>query len=405
MPYTILSVLFSLLYLFFDKTKYKVFAMGSSALVFFYGVSIDLMDHPEIQIFFKYKKPTLTYITYSFFFITLIALLLSNILVYFFYNREVYEIPQKKYSNKKLKRAFYILSFLTFAGLAANLINVFRSGFTVELLVLNPREYEELFGFNVLLNYLYFLNIPAILVYIYVVKVHETKVPFGKILVFFLIAISGFHGIKYTIFDSILIPGFFFLLISKDTKLKYMAMVFGLLIGIYSIFSAFVRGGYYDSQLLNFVSYIIPNYLNMFYNIETYQTQFTPFYNLILPDKIQGLIPPELQLNPGVNSTYSINPSYNMYTSLDFLYTDFNLLGPLFFIVIVGVAILLYNNKYKNIIIVYLLADIVYNFNMSFYTYSYIKIKYFYYIGVFVIVHLLCQEKKTKNENIDLSIH
>ena len=400
MPYTILSVLFSLLYLFFDKTKYKVFALGSSALVFFYGVSIDLMDHPEIQIFFKYKKPTLTYITYSFFFITLIALLLSNILVYFFYNREVYEIPQKKYSNKKLKRAFYILSFLTFAGLAANLINVFRSGFTVELLVLNPREYEELFGFNVLLNYLYFLNIPAILVYIYVVKVHETKVPFGKILVFFLIAISGFHGIKYTIFDSILIPGFFYLLISKDTKLKYMAMVFGLLIGIYSIFSAFVRGGYYDSQLLNFVSYIIPNYLNMFYNIETYQTQFTPFYNLILPDKIQGLIPPELQLNPGVNSTYSINPSYNMYTSLDFLYTDFNLLGPLFFIVIVGVAILLYNNKYKNIIIVYLLADIVYNFNMSFYTYSYIKIKYFYYIGIFVIVHLLCQEKKTKNLNV-----
>jgi len=374
--------------------------MGSTALVFFYGVSIDLMDHPEIQIFFKYKKPTLTYITYSFFFITLIALLLSNILVYFFYNREVYEIPQKKYSNKKLKRAFYILSFLTFAGLAANLINVFRSGFTVELLVLNPREYEELFGFNILLNYLYFLNIPAVLVYIYVVKVHETKVPFGKILVFFLIAISGFHGIKYTIFDSILIPGFFYLLISKDTKLKYMAMVFGLLIGIYSIFSSYVRGGYYESGLLNFVSYIIPNYLNMFYNIETYQTQFTPFYNLFLPDKIQGLIPPELQLNPGVNSTYSINPSYNMYTSLDFLYTDFNLLGPLFFIVIVGVAILLYNNKYKNIIIVYLLADIVYNFNMSFYTYSYIKIKYFYYIGIFVIVHLLCQEKKTENLNI-----
>jgi hypothetical protein len=400
MPYTILSVLFSLLYLFFDKTKYKVFAMGSTALVFFYGVSIDLMDHPEIQIFFKYKKPTLTYITYSFFFITLIALLLSNILVYFFYNRDVYEIPQKNYSNKKLKRAFYILSFLTFGGLAANLINVFRSGFTVELLVLNPREYEELFGFNVLLNYLYFLNIPAILVYIYVVKVHETKVPFGKILVFFLIAISGFHGIKYTIFDSILIPGFFYLLISKDTKLKYMAMVFGLLIGIYSVFSSYVRGGYYESGLLNFVSYIIPNYLNMFYNIETYQTQFTPFYNLFLPDKIQGLIPPELQLNPGVNSTYSINPSYNMYTSLDFLYTDFNLLGPLFFIVIVGVAILLYNNKYKNIIIVYLLADIVYNFNMSFYTYSYIKIKYFYYIGIFVIVHLLCQEKKTENLNV-----
>jgi hypothetical protein len=400
MPYTILSVLFSLLYLFFDKTKYKVFAMGSTALVFFYGVSIDLMDHPEIQIFFKYKKPTLTYITYSFFFITLIALLLSNILVYFFYNRDVYEIPQKNYSNKKLKRAFYILSFLTFGGLAANLINVFRSGFTVELLVLNPREYEELFGFNVLLNYLYFLNIPAILVYIYVVKVHETKVPFGKVLVFFLIAISGFHGIKYTIFDSILIPGFFYLLISKDTKLKYMAMVFGLLIGIYSVFSSYVRGGYYESGLLNFVSYIIPNYLNMFYNIETYQTQFTPFYNLFLPDKIQGLIPPELQLNPGVNSTYSINPSYNMYTSLDFLYTDFNLLGPLFFIVIVGVAILLYNNKYKNIIIVYLLADIVYNFNMSFYTYSYIKIKYFYYIGIFVIVHLLCQEKKTENLNV-----
>jgi hypothetical protein len=247
---------------------------------------------------------------------------------------------------------------------------------------------------------LYFLNIPAILVYIYVVKVHETKVPFGKILVFFLIAISGFHGIKYTIFDSILIPGFFYLLISKDTKLKYMAMVFGLLIGIYSVFSSYVRGGYYESGLLNFVSYIIPNYLNMFYNIETYQTQFTPFYNLFLPDKIQGLIPPELQLNPGVNSTYSINPSYNMYTSLDFLYTDFNLLGPLFFIVIVGVAILLYNNKYKNIIIVYLLADIVYNFNMSFYTYSYIKIKYFYYIGIFVIVHLLCQEKKTENLNV-----
>jgi hypothetical protein len=325
---------------------------------------------------------------------------LSNILVYFFYNRDVYEIPQKNYSNKKLKRAFYILSFLTFGGLAANLINVFRSGFTVELLVLNPREYEELFGFNVLLNYLYFLNIPAILVYIYVVKVHETKVPFGKVLVFFLIAISGFHGIKYTIFDSILIPGFFYLLISKDTKLKYMAMVFGLLIGIYSVFSSYVRGGYYESGLLNFVSYIIPNYLNMFYNIETYQTQFTPFYNLFLPDKIQGLIPPELQLNPGVNSTYSINPSYNMYTSLDFLYTDFNLLGPLFFIVIVGVAILLYNNKYKNIIIVYLLADIVYNFNMSFYTYSYIKIKYFYYIGIFVIVHLLCQEKKTENLNV-----
>lgn len=288
MPFTIISILFSALYAFFDKTKYKVFAMGSSALMFFFGVSIDLMDHPQIQIFFRYKKPKLTEITYSYFFITLIALLLCHILIYFFYNQKVYEIPQKKYSDRKLKRAFYILSLLSLAGLAVNLINVVRSGFTIELLVIDPRQYEELFGFNVLLNYLYFLNIPAVLVYIYITQVHETKVRFGKFLVVILIVISGFHGIKYTIFDSILIPGFFYLLLSRNTQLKYIAIVFGLLIGIYSLFSTFVRGGYYDSGLLNFVSYIIPNYLNLFHNIETYQSQFTPFYNLFLQIKFNN---------------------------------------------------------------------------------------------------------------------
>ena len=397
MPYTILSVLFSLLYLFFDKTKYKVFAMGSSALVFFYGLSLDMMDHPKIQIFFKYKKPHLTTITYAYFFITLIAILLCHLLIYFFYKRNVYEIEPKQYSVSGLKKAFYITCFLSLFGLFVNLFNVYVSGFTIELLVMDPRLYEATFGFSIIFNYLYFLSIPATLIYIYLIKAQGQKVRFGKILVTIMILISGFHAIKATIFDAVLIPGFFFLVVSKDTKLKYMAMVAGALLGIYFIFSAFVRGGYYDSQLLNLASYIIPNYLNLFYNIETYQTQFTPFYNLFIPDKIQALFPPELNLNPGVNSTYSINPSYNMYTGLDVLYTDFNLLGPFFFLLIFGFAIYLYNNKFKNIIFVYLLASIIFNYNLSFYVYSYIKIKYFYYLIVMVIIHFLCLDRSYKN--------
>lgn len=399
MLFTAIAIFFSILYLFFDKSKYKVFATGSFVLVFFYGISIDLMENQDIQVFFRYMKPHLTGITYSYYFITLVALLICNIMVYLFYNKNVYDIPHRQYDAKRLKFTFYFLSFLTFVGLGFNLLNVVRSGFSPQLLVINPRLYEELFGFNVLVNYLYFLNIPAVLVFIYLIKVQEVKVRFGKILVFFLIIISGFHGIKYTIFDSFLIPGFFYLLVSRDTKIKYMAGVLGLLGGIYSVFSMYVRGGYFDSQLMNFISYIIPNYLNMFYNIETYPYQFTPFYNLLLPDKIQALVPSALNMNPGVNSTYSINPSYNMYTALDFLYTDFNLLGPLFFILIFSVAIYLYNNKYKNILILYLLVDIIYNFNMSFYTYSYIKIKYFYYIGVFLVVHLLCKQSSNKTSS------
>ncbi len=404
MTFTLISLLFALVYLFLDKSQYKVFAMGSSSLMFFYGLSLDLMDHPDIQVFFRYIKPSLSYITYSYFFISLVALTICNAMVYLFYRRNVYDIPHRQYSSIRLRRAFYILSFLSLLGLTVNLLNVFLSGFTPELLILNPRTYEEMFGFNVAFNYLYFLNIPAVLTYIYIIKVHKVKVRFGKLLVFLLIIISGFHGIKYTIFDSILIPGFFYLLVSKDTKLSYMALVFGALVGIYMIFSNFVRGGYYESELLNFASYIIPNYLNMFYNIETYQQQFTPFFNLLLPDKMQALVPVEMHLNPGVNSQYSINPSYNMYTALDFLYTDFFLLGPFFFILIYFLGIYLYNNKYRNIIILYLLASLIYNLNMSFYTYAYIKIKYTYYIFVFIGVHFWSRSTKTSQVDTTTSV-
>lgn len=400
MGYTVLALVFIAMYFFFDTSRYKLFASGTSILVFFYGLSLDLHDSPDMDPFFRYIKPKLDEIVFSYYFITLIALLICNILVYFFYDKTVYEKQSKIYSNTKLVRAFYLLSGASFIGLLINLYHVYASGNTIAQMALDPRTYEYTFGKSVIINYIYFLNIPAILTFIYIRQVQNIKVKFGRFIVAIMFIASGFHGIKYTIFDTILIPLMFFLLINNKVKFIYSFLVIGFLGIIYILFSSFIRGGYYDSQLMNIAAYILPNYYNLFYNIQTHQDQFTPFFNILVPDKLHPIFPEFLHFNKGVGSEYSINPSYNMYTSLDFLYTDFNLLGPFFYIFIYLATLILYNRKFQNIIIVYILASIFYNLNMSFYTYAFIKIKYSYYIIVFILVHVFSQ----KNEKSELTI-
>lgn len=378
------GIIFSILYWIFDPTSKKIFAVPLIIFVLFYSISFDVIDNPEIeQNVFEYFKLKLTIRSYLFYFITLISFLISLVLLgkrsyYFNYSEQHYKLS-------RLKWLYYIFATLSLLGFFINISRVIGN---MGLIFIAPRMYEEQFGASSIINYLYFLNVPAICLSIYL-SFKKCSVRFSRIINVFLIFISFFHGIKFTIFDTLFIPAIFYYLLYDRVPMKKIVVVCLSGIAVFFIFSLFVRGATERSPIIAFICYIIPNYYNLEYYIETFTCNFGDFMRLITPEKVPSItsVLSNIEMPP---DGFIFNPAYNMTTSLSTLYNTFNILGPLFYIIIFQVQFWAYKNRHKSLVVLFLITYMTYCLLFSFYFYPYIKLKNVYYLIVFVLIEIFC---------------
>lgn len=381
----LVGIIFSILYWIFDPTVKKVFAVPLILFVLFYSISFDVINHPEIEKnVFEYFRLKLTIRSYFFYFITIISFLIALILLgkrsYYFNYRE------QHYNFSRLKWLYYIFAVLSLLGFFINISRVIGN---IGLIFIAPRAYEEQFGANPFINYLYFLNVPAICLSIYL-SFNKCKVRFSCIINVLLIVISFFHGIKFTIFDTLFIPAIFYYLLYDQVPMKKIIIVFLSGIAVFFIFSLCVRGATEErSPTIAFICYIIPNYYNLEYCIETFTCNFGDFMSLITPEKVPSVTSglSNIEMPP---DRFIFNPAYNMTTSLFNLYNTLNILGPLFYILIFQVQFWVYKNRQKSLMVLFLTTYMVYCLLFSFYFYPYIKLKNVYYLAVFVLIEIFC---------------
>lgn len=395
---TILSIIFSIIYYHIDITDKKIFAIPCSLFIIMYSLSFDCLGWDELEsICFHFARPEFGFQAYLLYFITIISFGIGIAsLKYIQFNKLN---CKTSYDNQKLIKIYYYFAILSGIAFVINFTRILVNGGLL-LLFVNPREYEATFGANVIINYIYFLNVPALCIYIYL-RNQKIKLKFSLIINILLVLVSFFHGIKFTIFDTILYPTILYYIIRKNNSIKPIALTFSVLLIIFVLFSLLVRGGSDKSPFLSIASYIFPNYYNLAYNIEQAPIQFGQVTSLFLPDKIPNPTS-DIAIGEPIEG-FVLNDSYNMYTSLFTLYYAFNFLGPLFYTIIFIIQYYFYLKREQSIISLFISTYLYFCLIFSFYFYAYTKFKNVYYVFIFIAVHYVCKEIKKTNFNNNIN--
>lgn len=388
---TLVALFFTFLYFKLDYTEKRIFALPSSIFLLLYALSFDLINWEDMALFvFQIDTVSLGFRSYLLFFITAFSFSIGISLCRF---RIVFPQCSVTYDLEKMKRIYYGMGISSLVAFVINLIRVFQNG-GMELLFIDPRAYEEVFGASFAINYIYFLNVPALCLYIYL-RNEKVYIKYALMLNILLVLISFFHGIKFTIFDTILFPVIFYYLLKDKVSLKPLFLTFGALLGVFILFSELVRGGDTGSPFLSLSLYVLPNFYNLSYDIETSPVQFGAggAMSLFIPDKLPNWAD-EIQIGESI-SGFVLNDSYNMFTTLYSLYKAFNIGGPLFFIFIFLIQYVSYVRRNYSIVYLFFSAYLLFCMFFSFYFYAYTKTKNVYYVVLFILIHLYCKRRSS----------
>lgn len=395
----IIGILFSIFYFFLDSTKRKIFALPCSIFIIFYSLSFDLIDNEQLgEVIFRYKKFFYSFRSIFFYFATTFGILIGILLTK--HTKIIVSSFQCSYKIDRIKRVYYLFSILSSIGFIINISHIINN---IQLLFIDPRAYQNTFGEDSIINYLYFLNVPALCIGV-LCNCKHIKLPYSKIINFFLIVISFFHGIKFTIFDAFMYPIIFYSLLENRTVFKKMILVALLLIIIFLLFAEFIRGGSGKSPLVAFLGYILPNYYNVGWVIENHISNFGDIGGLISPG---GFFSPtsEIAHLEYVEDKFIFSPSYNMFTALHVMYNAFNIIAPLILFPIIF-QIQLWFYKKRKVCLSYLWISTYLELSLffAFYFYAYMKPKFIYFCIVFFLVDKYCTNRKSDlkkaNDNI-----
>jgi oligosaccharide repeat unit polymerase len=387
---TIVTILLAPFLFYFDKTRHKLFFFIVFLFLMCMGISYDTIDSQFNQKeVFENGKPKMGFEFWVIYFETLIAFFLFYIIIFKSeVNQDLHEEDQ--YDLNKLKKVFYLLTTLSLLAFCYNMIHVFRT-LSLGAMILNPRLYEKVFGSSTLINYLYFLNIPALCLSTYL-TFKNVKIKYKLLLNILLIAVSFFHGIKFTIFDTILLPALFLFIYKKQFSFKPIFIITIALISVYLLFNSLVRGniqGY--SSIDQVLSYVTPNFYNFFYSIEKTPEQFSFISNLLLPDKFPKLFS---ELTYEGTSGFVLNEKYNMQTILSDFYFAFSIFAPFLFLPFLMAALYFYRLANKNLLFHFITVFFIYCLLFSFFFYAFTKTKYLYFIFIFFVIHKYTLNKK-----------
>jgi len=380
---SILTILFSPFLFYFDKTRHKLFFFIIFLFLMSMSISYDTIDSTFNQKeVFENGKPKMGFEFWLIYLETIISFFLFYLIIYKSdVNQDLHQ--EEHYNISKLKNVYYLFTTLSLLAFCYNMINIFRT-LSIGAMILNPRLYEKVFGSSTIINYLYFLNIPALCLSTYL-TLKNVKIKYKLLLNIILIAISFFHGIKFTIFDTILFPALFLFIYKKQFSLKPILIITVSLVSVYLIFNGLVRGnikGY--SPIDQILSYVTPNFYNFFYSIEKSPEQFSFISNLLLPDKFPKLF---TDLSYEGTSGFVLNEKYNMQTILSDFYFAFSIFAPFLFLPFLIGALYLYKLANKNLFYHFLTVFFIYCLLFSFFFYAFTKTKYLYFIFIFFAIH------------------
>ena len=390
---TLFSILLSYFFYRFDKTTHKIFFAISFAFLFCISISYDtrnsLFNEKEV---FETGRPSFGFEFWAIYFESILAFIIFYFIL--FKSKTDFIVTRKNnYHLDRIKKLYYYFSFISLAAFVINIIRVFLK-LPITAILLNPRLYEKTFGASTPINYLYFLNIPALCLSVYLTQEGIT-LKGKKWLNFLLIFISLFHGIKFTIFDTLLYPAIFLFLYKKTFSFKPVLVFSGLLMAVYLGFNILVRGNIKGYTIFDQVlSYITPNFYNFFYSIEKTPEQFNFLSVLFIPDKIPNIF--SFSNFNGI-SGFLMNEKYNMQTILSEFYNTFSIFAPFLFIPFLLLALFFYRFSNKNLVYKFVSVYLIFCLLFSFYFYAFTKTKYVYLIFVFVFIHYFAVDRnKTK---------
>lgn len=171
------GIIFSFIYCKLDLTRKKIFAWPLIIFILFYSISFDVItqDQIESKIFIHFKL-NLSLRSYIYYFFTCCAFAIGIHIACTQCKSPILSIYYN-YNLRKIKILYYSFVILTMIGFCINLSRVIGN---MGLLFVSPREYEELFGASSLINYLYFLNIPALCLFV-LLNHHKQKVEYNEI--------------------------------------------------------------------------------------------------------------------------------------------------------------------------------------------------------------------------------
>lgn len=271
-----------------DKHSRKLVFLSTILLFVPFYLVILYFDSFSIQRYLVFDTFSLSTLSYMIFIISIVGFVIASIIMNIV---SVEEVKAKKvYSIKIINVSFYLTAFISITAFLVNLNRVGGIG-GVSLLFEEPRLYEITFGSNTFSNYFYFLNVPALIFLLK--KIELTNAKFIDLFIgSVLVLISFFHGIKFTIFDTILFTFIYYLFNSEKINLRKLVLVYSFiflsLVTIYILFSEMVRGSRSD-LILTFTSYIYPNVINALYAIEVQPLAFN-FIRSIWPSVIPYIL-------------------------------------------------------------------------------------------------------------------
>lgn len=383
----IFGVIFSFIYYKFDLSRKKIFAWPLIIFILFYSISFDVIEQEQIRLtVFTNFKLHLSLRSYIYYFVTCFAFAIGIHLACIQRRQKINHCCS--YNFHRIVYLYYYFVVLALIGFCINISRVIGN---FGILFISPREYEELFGASSLINYLYFLNVPALCLFVFL-KHHKQKIKYSGLANTLMVLISFFHGIKFTIFDTIAYPTIFYYFLKDKVSIKSILCAAFILFGLFIMFAIFVRGAESGSPVLTFLCYIIPNFYNLEYSIETYANNWGDFALLITPELIQSptIAIGNIERPP---TGFIFNESYNMCTSLLPLFQCLNLFGPFFYIPIFYYQYYIYKNRKYSLSHMFLSVYLEYCLYFAFYFYAYTKFKNFFYVILFICIDYYCRKK------------
>ncbi len=377
---------------YFNKNRNLILILGIPLI--FYFLCYDLREEEFVNDIFVLDK-VFNYTNYLlfggvlFFSIFLIIILDNSLLIKLRKNNRAPVF--KGYKNNRLVFFFYFFSFLSHFGAIINLSHV---DFSFELMFKSPREYEMIFGASTFSNYLYFTNIIALIIGIYLTNLN-INFKFNKLLFISLVFISFFHGVKFTVFDSVLFPTIFYFYLKKGkVSLILPTIIFGFLIIFYWAFSSFVRGAALN-PLEQVFSYILPNYYNLAYSIQEVAFQWDG-WSIFTPDKLPSFFSEIYIVGP---SGFILNDMYNMQTAYMAYFKFGWYFGPfLFLLPVVILRRLLIEKGFISIVNILIITYIDYCLIFVFFFHAFTKTKYLYLLCLMLIIHKISKINSYKIE-------
>jgi len=224
-------------------------------------------------------------------------------------------IGKDRYDRRIIFNDIYfkiVLYLCLFVSLGASLINTMRVH-NLYLLFLNPREWELIWGKNVILNYLFFLHTVASFLSIIMYWRHRNNWYLAIFIV--SVAMSVLHGIKFTIAHTVLFSLFAFLILNNYSFSRFSVFLLAYFVCIICLYFAFIRGGKFEGV----IGYLTSPSINSIYVIQKSGILINYPKGIFIPDieNMMGWIVKRLTSETALydiaSTGFVLNEKYNAY--------------------------------------------------------------------------------------------